>query len=97
MSARWIEIPADSITVADHWIPVGEGVELHARIWRPADSDAEPVPALLEYLPYRLDDWTSIRDSERHPWYAAHGYASVRVDIRTSCRPGLIRSFGPRL
>ncbi|WP_235515531.1 CocE/NonD family hydrolase, partial [Curtobacterium sp. Leaf183] len=33
-------------------------------------------------LPYRLDDWTAPRDSERHPWYAAHGYASVRVDIR---------------
>ncbi|MBK0296803.1 hypothetical protein IAE22_33365, partial [Bacillus sp. S34] len=36
----------------------------------------DSVLELLEYLPYRLDDWTAPRDSERHPWYAAHGYAS---------------------
>ncbi|AXH98114.1 CocE/NonD family hydrolase [Ornithinimicrobium avium] len=59
-----------------------DGVRLHARIWRPEDSLDRPVPALLEYLPYRLDDWTAPRDSERHPYYAGHGYASVRVDIR---------------
>lgn len=82
MTARRVDIPAGMITVDNHWIDVADGVRLHARIWRPADSDVVPVPALLEYLPYRLDDWTSVRDSERHPWYAAHGYASVRVDIR---------------
>lgn len=70
------------ITVEDVWIPMPDGVRLHARIWRPEDSLDQPVPALLEYLPYRLDDWTAPRDSERHPYYAGHGYASVRVDIR---------------
>ncbi|WP_445529854.1 CocE/NonD family hydrolase [Streptomyces cyslabdanicus] len=67
----------------DVWIPVGDGsTRLHARIWRPADAEADPVPALLEYLPYRKSDWTAPRDAQRHPWYAGHGYASVRVDIR---------------
>ncbi|MBY0689076.1 CocE/NonD family hydrolase [Microbacterium marinilacus] len=61
---------------------MADGVRLHARAWLPCDAEAHPVPALLEYLPYRLDDWTSVRDSERHPYHAAHGYASVRVDIR---------------
>ncbi|QEV46110.1 CocE/NonD family hydrolase [Streptomyces vinaceus] len=58
----------------------GGGVELYARIWRPVTD--EPVPALLEYLPYRLTDWTAPRDWQRHPWYAGHGYASVRGDVR---------------
>ncbi|MER6723449.1 CocE/NonD family hydrolase [Streptomyces halstedii] len=56
------------------------GPQLYARIWRPVTD--EPVPALLEYLPYRLSDWTAPRDWQRHPWYAGHGYASVRVDVR---------------
>ncbi|GAA2683238.1 CocE/NonD family hydrolase [Streptomyces lunalinharesii] len=61
-------------------IPLPDGTELYARIWRPYGT--EPVPALLEYLPYRLSDWTAPRDAQRHPWYAGHGYASVRVDVR---------------
>ena len=67
-------------THEDVRIPMADGVELYARIWRPLTD--EPVPALLEYLPYRLTDWTAPRDWQRHPWYAGHGYASVRVDIR---------------
>lgn len=77
-----VEIDAATIQVRDLWIPMPDGTRLHARAWLPSDADTRPVPALLEYLPYRLDDWTSVRDSERHPYYAANGYASVRVDIR---------------
>lgn len=77
-----LDIDPTTIGVRDLWIPMPDGVRLHARVWLPADADTRPVPALLEYLPYRLDDWSSVRDSERHPYYAAHGYASVRVDIR---------------
>ncbi|WP_030620075.1 CocE/NonD family hydrolase [Streptomyces sclerotialus] len=61
-------------------IPLPDGTQLYARIWRPYGT--EPVPALLEYLPYRLSDWTAPRDAQRHPYYAGHGYASVRVDVR---------------
>ncbi|WP_026874927.1 CocE/NonD family hydrolase [Jiangella gansuensis] len=78
---RRVDIDA-AIEVRDLWIPMPDGVRLRARVWLPADAERHPVPALLEYLPYRLDDWTSVRDSERHPYYAAHGYASVRVDVR---------------
>ena len=67
-------------THEDLWIPLPDGTLLYARVWRPLTD--EPVPALLEYLPYRLSDWTAPRDHQRHPWYAGHGYASVRVDIR---------------
>ncbi|CAM5252646.1 peptidase S15 [Streptomyces spiroverticillatus] len=67
-------------TCEDVTIPLADGTHLYARIWRPVTQ--EPVPALLEYLPYRLSDWTAPRDWQRHPWYAGHGYASVRVDVR---------------
>ncbi|MEU3652305.1 CocE/NonD family hydrolase [Streptomyces sp. NPDC032161] len=67
-------------THEDVHIPLPDGTRLYARIWRPVTD--EPVPALLEYLPYRLSDWTAPRDWQRHPWYAGHGYASVRVDVR---------------
>ena len=72
--------------VLDHvLIPTRDGTRLSARIWLPEHACADsPVPALLEYLPYRKGDWTAVRDAQRHPWYAAHGYASVRVDLRGS-------------
>ncbi|GAA4310551.1 CocE/NonD family hydrolase [Streptomyces venetus] len=74
---------ARQVVREDVWIPTRDGrTRLHARIWRPADAGTSPVPALLEYLPYRKSDWTAPRDAQRHPWYAGHGYASVRVDIR---------------
>ncbi|MGW7267116.1 CocE/NonD family hydrolase [Streptomyces sp. NPDC054842] len=67
-------------THEDVLIPLPDGTRLYARVWRPVTD--EPVPALLEYLPHRLTDWTAPRDWQRHPWYAGHGYASVRVDVR---------------
>ncbi|QXE01633.1 CocE/NonD family hydrolase [Terribacillus sp. DMT04] len=66
------------------WIPMRDGVKLSARIWLPEDAENEPVPAILEYIPYRKDDFTALRDSIRHPYFAGHGYASVRVDTRGS-------------
>jgi putative CocE/NonD family hydrolase len=65
-------------------IPLSDGVSLAARIWRPDDSDAEPVPAILEYLPYRRRDGTCERDALTHPYFAADGYACLRVDMRGS-------------
>ncbi len=62
------------------WITLADGTRLAARIWRP--EDAGPVPAILEYLPYRRRDGTAKRDYLTHPHLAGHGYACVRVDMR---------------
>ena len=70
--------------VRDTWIELSDGVRLFARIVLPIDAETDPVPALLEYLPYRKCDGTALRDARHHPWYAGHGYASVRVDMRGS-------------
>jgi putative CocE/NonD family hydrolase len=66
------------------WIPMSDGVRLAARIWLPVDAEQAPVPAILEYLPYRKRDGTAERDSMTHPHTAGHGYACVRVDMRGS-------------
>ena len=59
-----------------------DGVELSANIWRPVDADAEPVPAILEMIPYGKDNWRRNADTGRGEWFAARGYALVRVDVR---------------
>ena len=63
----------------DTWIELADGRRLAARLWRP-ETDA-PVPAILEYLPYRKRDGTAPRDATTHPVFAAAGYACIRVDI----------------
>ena len=66
------------------WIPMSDGRRLAARLWLPVDAEREPVPAILEYIPYRRRDGTRPRDEETHAWVAAQGYACARVDIAGS-------------
>lgn len=71
------------VEVIEHTrIPLADGTELAARIWLPASAQDVPVPAVLEYLPYRKNDMTAARDLTIHPEFAQAGYASIRVDIR---------------
>jgi putative CocE/NonD family hydrolase len=63
-------------------IPRSDGVRLAARIWLPADATTSPVPAILEYLPYRQADRMRDRDEPMHRYFAGHGFAAVRVDLR---------------
>jgi len=73
-------------------IPLPDGGHLAARIWLPADAESSPVPALLEYLPYRKRDGTAVRDEPNHRYLAGHGYACLRVDLRgTGESDGLLR------
>ncbi|MDZ4736194.1 MAG: CocE/NonD family hydrolase [Rhodospirillaceae bacterium] len=70
--------------IENEWITLKDGTRLAARIWLPEDAAKNPVPAILEYLPYRKRDGTSERDELTHPYFAGHGYACVRVDMRGS-------------
>ena len=73
------------------WITTADGCRLAVTIWLPEDAEQNPVPAILEYLPYRKDDSRAVRDSSYHPYFAGHGYASVRVDIRgTGASDGIL-------
>lgn len=63
---------------------MSDGTLLSARIWLPDDAESDPVPAVLEYVPYRKGDWYARGDSLMHPYFAERGYAAVRVDLRGS-------------
>ncbi len=66
------------------WIPMSDGCRIAARIWMPMIAEAEPVPAILEYIPYRKRDFMRVRDEPIHGYFAMSGYAAVRVDLRGS-------------
>jgi putative CocE/NonD family hydrolase len=75
----------DAIRVVElQWIPMPDGRRLAARLWLPLDAEQNPVPAVLEYIPYRRRDGTRLGDDLMHAWFAANGYACARVDIAGS-------------
>ena len=74
------DLPNTVEVVATEWIALADGIRLAARLWLPQGTG--PVPAILEYLPYRLSDGTQAGDHQQMGWFAGHGYVGVRVDIR---------------
>jgi uncharacterized protein len=70
--------------IENTWIPMPDGVKLAARIWLPRGAKKHPVPAIFNYCPYFARLFTRPDDDARFPYYAAHGYACIRVDIRGS-------------
>jgi putative CocE/NonD family hydrolase len=71
-------------TIENVWIPLSDGNRLAARIWLPEEAEKDPVPAILEYIPYRKRDFMRTRDEPIHRYFAGYGYAAVRVDLRGS-------------
>ena len=61
-----------------------DGVRLAARMWLPVDAEDNPVPAILELIPYRKRDGYRAADEAMHGYFAGHGYGCLRVDIRGS-------------
>jgi putative CocE/NonD family hydrolase len=73
----------EQVRVSDHvWIPLPGGTRLAAKTWIPESADKKPVPAILEYIPYRKRDFEAAGDSINHGYIAGHGYACLRVDLR---------------
>jgi putative CocE/NonD family hydrolase len=71
-----------AVTMTEHlWVPLSDGTRLAARLWLP---DGPPAPAILEYIPYRKRDGTRGRDEPMHGYFAAQGFAAIRVDMRGS-------------
>ena len=66
------------------WIPLADGCKLAAKIFKPVSLSNKKIPAILEYIPYRKNDYTSVQDYAVHKYFAGHGYVSVRVDMRGS-------------
>src|SRR5918995_4236968 len=56
--------------IETEWIELSDGCRLAARLWLPEDAERDPVPAILEFLPYRRRDGTVIRDAQTHRYLA---------------------------
>ncbi len=67
--------------MATVWIPMPDGVKLAATIWLPEEAGNHPVPAVLEFIPYRRRDFTAMGDGH-HRYMAGHGIGAVRCDTR---------------
>jgi len=78
------DLPQKVCEIENVWILLRDGTRLAARVWMPEDAEREPVPAILEYIPYRKRDFTTARDEPMHRYFAGHFYAAVRVDMRGS-------------
>lgn len=76
------DFPFDVIDEPTIWIPVSDNVRLSARVWRP--NVLHRVPVVVEIIPYRHRDGTLPVDERIHPFFAGHGIAAVRVDLRGS-------------
>jgi len=79
-----VDFPCQIREVEHALIQLADGVNLALRYWLPVDAEKNPVPAILEYIPYCKRDGTAARDEAMHPYFAGHGYAAIRVDIRGS-------------
>ena len=77
------EFPRRVRFIENTWITLSDGCRLAARIWLPEDAEDDPVPAILNYIPYRKNEGVAM-DAPDHRYVAGHGYALVRVDIRGS-------------
>ena len=76
------EFPYEVVEHADMGITMSDGCRLSARVWMPVKAAQEPMPVILEHLPYRKRDGTIARDQFTHTWFAGHGYVCIRTDIR---------------
>lgn len=77
-------LPYKIVKLEDVVIKMKDGCKLRAHIWLPQEAveGKMKVGTIIEYLPYRKNDFTAIRDSIRHPYYAGNGFASMRIDMR---------------
>ncbi|MDX8496645.1 CocE/NonD family hydrolase [Mesorhizobium sp. VK22B] len=74
--------PLPVTSVENIWIALADGTRLAAKVWLPKDAASNPVPAILDYIPYDKRNGTAVADERMFPYFASHGYASIRLDIR---------------
>lgn len=74
------EFPYQVTVIENEWFTLSDGTRLSCRRWQPESE--EPLPTILEYLPYRKTDGTRGRDNPMHGFFSGHGYNVVRVDMR---------------
>ena len=61
-------------------IPMRDGIRLAADLYRPDPDPGEPLPIVMEYIPYRKDEVAP--GAHFYEYLPQHGYIVARVDIR---------------
>lgn len=61
-------------------IPMRDGVRLAADLYLPDPDPGEPLPVVMEYIPYRKDEVAP--GTRFYEYFPRHGYIVARVDIR---------------
>src|SRR5699024_11473451 len=75
---------------------MSDSIKLSTKLSQPKTAE-KTQGAVLEYLPYRKDEFTALPDEIRHKYFAGMGYTSIRVDIRgTGDSEGLIEDEYPK-
>lgn len=83
MSGRWTApAPVPVRMIENEWIETPDGVRLAIQLWLP--DVAEPVPVVLESIPYRKRDATRAYSSWWGRQLAAGGVGYARLDVRGS-------------
>src|SRR5699024_9353613 len=70
-------------------IEMSDGIKLSAKLCQPKKSE-KTKSAVLEYLPYRKDEFTALRDEIRHKLLASLGYTSICADITVPGDSGFV-------
>ncbi len=74
-----------AVRVIDNdWIELSDGTRVAIRLWLPEDAGSRPVSTILDSVPYRKSDGTAVGDAAWGTYFAAHGFAYARVDLRGS-------------
>ncbi len=72
-----------AFTLEQGYLTMRDGVQLGVTYYRPTPRQAgEKFPVILEMVPYRKDDFFALGDYQYGAYFAKHGYAMARVDVR---------------
>lgn len=75
--------PGYGTAIETGWLTMPDGIKLAVTYYLPAaGSSGEKFPVLLEMNPYRKGDMSYLYDHPIGSYFARHGYAVARVDVR---------------
>ena len=76
-----------ALEVREAFVPMRDGTRLAANLFLPRGlKRGARLPLILEYLPYRKDDWSLARDYADYSYFVRRGYVAARLDIRGTGR-----------
>lgn len=76
------QLPSKVTEVPHTFARLADGTRIAVRLFLPEGCQHTPVPAILEFFPYRKSDFSCVRDAAYLGYLAGHGYACVKADTR---------------